>query len=66
MQSIKAAREALGMTQCELAELLGITQGAIAQWESGQTHPAFYRLVQVAEILGITVDEIASSEQKGG
>ena len=66
MQSIKTAREALGMTQSELAELLGITQGAVAQWENGLTHPAFERLAQVAEVLGITVDEIASTGQKGG
>lgn len=58
MQNIKNAREAKGMTQEQLAKLLGVTQGAVAQWENGLTHPTFDKLVTLAEALSLTVDEL--------
>ncbi len=36
---IKEARSALGMTQEELAKLLGVTKGAVANYENETSHP---------------------------
>lgn len=36
-QKIKLARERLGMTKSELANLVGISPSAITQWENGET-----------------------------
>lgn len=36
---IKEARNALGMTQEELAKLLGVTKGAVANYENETSHP---------------------------
>ena len=58
MKTIEEARKAKGMTQEQLAKLLGITQGAVAQWENGLTHPSFQMLQKVASALGVTVDEL--------
>lgn len=58
MQNIKEARQMKGITQEQLAKMLGITQGAVAQWENGLTHPSFDMLPKVAEALGMTVDEL--------
>lgn len=58
MKTIEEARKAKGMTQEQLAKLLGITQGAVAQWENGLTHPSFQMLPKVASALGVTVDEL--------
>ena len=58
MQTIKEARKALGMTQEQLAKALGVTQGAVAQWEKGISHPAFEKLSQVASVLNMTIDEL--------
>lgn len=33
---IKAFRTAKNLSQIELANILGVTQGAVAQWESGK------------------------------
>ena len=33
---IKATREALRLTQVQLAELLGVTQATVSRWEKGQ------------------------------
>lgn len=58
MKSIREARLAKGITQDQLAKLLGITQGAVAQWEKGLTHPSFELLPKVAEALDIKLDDL--------
>ena len=45
MKEIEEARKAKGLTQEQLAKLVGVTQGAVAQWENGQTHPSFQVLI---------------------
>ena len=39
MYAIKAIRERLGLTQSELAEGIGCTQGNVGHYERGQTVP---------------------------
>lgn len=56
--SISTAREKAKMTQEELAKRINVTQGAVAQWESGRTRPRSDTLVRLADILGCTVDEL--------
>lgn len=53
-QRIRESRRQLGLTQAGLAERLGVTQPAVAQWEKGDTspNPAVQRLL--AEKLGTT------------
>lgn len=58
MKSIKEARKAKGLTQEQLAKLVGVTQGAVAQWEKGIAHPSFDKLKSVADALEITADEL--------
>lgn len=58
MSIIKQARESAGMTQEQLAAVIGVTQGAIAQWESGITHPSYGKLKPLANALRITLDEL--------
>ena len=62
MKNIKEARQSKGITQEQLAKMLGITQGAVAQWENGLTHPSFEMLPKLAEILGMTVDELINKK----
>lgn len=56
--NISAARERAGITQGELAKRMEVTQGAVSQWESGQTRPRSGTLSKLADILGCTVDEL--------
>ena len=58
MDNIREARKAQGLTQEQLAELIGVTQGTVAQWENGLTHPSFEKIPKVANALGITVEEL--------
>ena len=58
MTNLRAYRKASGISQEQLAAMLGVTQGAITQWETGKTHPGFNKLLTLAGLFGVTVDEL--------
>ena len=60
--TIRSLREKAGISQCELAKRMGVTQGAVWQWENGMSHPKIPLLKRLAETLGVTVDELISKE----
>lgn len=51
-------RKRLGMTQDKLAELLGVTAQAVSKWENDQSCPDINLLPKLAELFGITTDEL--------
>jgi repressor LexA len=57
-ENLKIARKAIGYTQKDLAEKLGITASAITQIEKGLTMPDINRINSMADILRVTVDEL--------
>jgi transcriptional regulator with XRE-family HTH domain len=52
-ERLKQRREALGLTQRELALRLGIKPRYVADLENGPSRPSFMLLVRVAEVLGL-------------
>jgi transcriptional regulator with XRE-family HTH domain len=46
-----ALRRRAGLTQRELAEILGVDRTAIAHWEAGRRHPEGKRLTDYVEAL---------------
>lgn len=58
---IARLRKEKGMTQQELAQQLGITDKAVSKWERCLSCPDISILPQVAEILGVTVDDLLST-----
>ena len=64
MSTIKTQRIALNLTQIELAQALGVTQGAVAQWEKGITSPNIRLLPKLATILNCTTDELLGVAKK--
>lgn len=63
LAGIRERRIECGMTQTALAEALGVTPGAISQWESGLTRPTLDKLLRIAQILRCSVDELLQGEQ---
>ena len=51
-------RKRLGMTQDKLAEQLSVTAQAVSKWENDQACPDIATLPKLAEIFGITTDEL--------
>lgn len=51
-------RKERGMTQQELADLLDITNKAVSKWETGEAFPETAQLVPLADIFGVSVDEL--------
>ena len=64
MNTIRNMREHLEITQTELAKMLGVTQGAVSQWEKGMTRPDIKFLPKLAEILDCTTDELLGITKK--
>ena len=50
---IREARKRAGLSQRELAELIGTTQAVIARWETGRRSPSFERLLQAVRGCGL-------------
>lgn len=50
---IRARREALGMTQVQVAQLAQLSQQAIAQYETGRFVPADNTKLRLARALGV-------------
>lgn len=59
---IAVRRKERGLTQQQLADELGLTNKAISKWETGQGMPDITTLPILAEILGITADELLKGE----
>jgi transcriptional regulator with XRE-family HTH domain len=52
---IRVAREALGFTQDRLAQLVGVSRSAVAQWETDRSGQVRANLARVAAALGVSV-----------
>ncbi|MGN0976515.1 MAG: helix-turn-helix domain-containing protein [Faecousia sp.] len=61
---ISGHRKRLGLTQDRLAELLGITAQAVSKWENDQSCPDITMLPRLAEVFGISTDELLGLEKK--
>ena len=57
-------RKRMGLTQDQLAEKLGITAQAVSKWENDLSCPDIAMLPKLAEIFGISADELLGMEQK--
>ena len=60
---IAECRKQKNLTQMQLAEKLGITDKAISKWERGIAMPDSSIMLELCEILGISVHELLSGER---
>lgn len=49
---IKRLREEKGLTQKQLAELIGVSVSAVQQFEYGKTQPKYETLLKLSKVLG--------------
>lgn len=55
---LKILRKQKGLTQKEIAKLIGVYQGSYANWENGKREPKLEIIVQLAKILDTTPNEL--------
>lgn len=60
---IAKCRKEKKLTQAQLAEKLNITDRAVSKWETGKSMPDSSIMLELCEILGITVNELLSGEE---
>lgn len=60
---ISRKRKEAGMTQQQLVDRLSVSFQAVSKWENGTTYPGTEILYDLAQVLGVTVDEILSGTE---
>lgn len=50
------------LTQEDVADKLGVTRQSVAKWESGETVPDLEKCRLLAELFGVTLDDLANFE----
>lgn len=61
---LKQLRNEKGITQEQLAEILGVSGRTISRWETGTNLPDLSILVQISEYYNVEIKEILNGERK--
>ena len=66
-EKINELRKKNNLTQEMLADMLGVTAQAVSKWERGVANPDLYLIPTLAEVFGVTADELLgiSSRNEG-
>jgi transcriptional regulator with XRE-family HTH domain len=61
---IRTTRRELGLTQEELADQVGVSRSAVAQWETGRTGQVTANLSRIAAALQVNVEYLMVGDDK--
>ena len=64
-EKIKEYRTSIGMTQQDFAYRLGVTGASVSAYENGTRMPSFDVLIRIANILGVTTDDLLGRKKAG-
>ena len=62
-EKIKKYREEKKMTQVEVADVLGVKPATISKYEAGTLEPNIQSLKKLAELFGVSVDELLKEDE---
>ena len=62
--TIRALRTPRRLTQEQLAEVLGVTVGAVYKWEAGLSQPELRTIMELADFFDTSVDALLGYEMK--
>ncbi|MBR6567437.1 MAG: helix-turn-helix domain-containing protein [Clostridia bacterium] len=60
--TVKKLREAKGITQQQLADIIGVTAKAVSKWETAKGLPDISLIESLSQALGVSVMELMSGE----
>lgn len=55
-QQVKQRRQALGISQEELAERIYVTRQTVSNWETGKSYPDIGSLIRLSDLFGVSLD----------
>lgn len=61
---IATARKNAGLTQQALADAIGVSRAAVANWETGFSRPEVENAKALGKALGLTLDEIFADKEQ--
>ena len=62
-EKLQLLRKNKGLTQEEMAEKLDVSRQAVAKWESGQVYPDISNLIQISNLLNVTIDYLVRDQE---
>ncbi len=65
-QRLRQLRKARKLTQTRVAELLGVSPRVYTRWENGDATPLLGTVVKLADILDVSLDELAGRKETNG
>lgn len=60
---LQLIRKSKGFTQEDFAEKLNVSRQAVAKWESGQAYPDITNLIQISNLLNISIDYLVKDQE---
>lgn len=63
-QAIRKARKSKKITQEKLAEKTGYCQNVICKWETDKQMPKITSVIDIADALGVSIDELVGRKSK--
>ena len=63
--TIAELRKGKGLTQLELANMMNVTDKAVSKWERDISYPDTASIPRLAEILGVSVDDLLKCKGTG-
>lgn len=62
-ERIKAQRKRVGMTQVDLAKIVGVARVSLTQWENGDTSPKGENLLKLSRALSVSPDWLVTGKE---
>ena len=63
-EKILSLRTARGMSQDDLAEKLEVSRQSVSKWETGQSTPDLDKIIRLADLFGVSVDELVRDGER--
>ncbi|MDY3281289.1 helix-turn-helix transcriptional regulator [Dysosmobacter sp.] len=62
-EKLTVLRRRAGLSQEQLADRLGVTRQSVSKWEGGAAMPELGKLVALADLFGVTLDDLVREER---
>ena len=64
-EKITALRTGRKLSQGDVAERLDVSRQSVSKWETGQSVPELDKIVRLADLFGVSVDELVAAARDG-